>query len=82
MARNQSSFAKRQREQERQRKRENKIKQRKERRVQKGATPPRDEDGVDPDLAHIVPGPQPKPWDDDPPGPENDAPDRDDEPDV
>ena len=67
MGRNQATFAKRQREQERQRKRADKIKQRKERRLEKDAAGPRDDDGVDPDLAHIVPGPQPKPWDDDEP---------------
>ena len=69
MARNQATFAKRQREQDRQRKRAQKLKGRQERRFRKEAAGPRDEDGVDPDVAHIVPGPQPKPWDDDDPAP-------------
>lgn len=65
MGRNQATFAKRQREQERQRKRANKAKARQERRYQKEMAAPSNDDGVDPDVAHIVPGPQPKPWDDD-----------------
>jgi hypothetical protein len=61
MGRNPSQFAKLERERERARKREERAQRRSERREQKkeaGSAPP----GEDPDLAGIVPGPQPHPW--------------------
>ncbi len=57
------SFLKRQKELARKQKNEDKRKRAEERKSDKGTrgdTP----DGVDPDIAGIVPGPQPRPWDD------------------
>ncbi len=65
MARNPSTFAKRQREQERQRKRASRLKRREARRIEKPVGVQSNDPDFDPDLAGIVPGPQPKPWDDD-----------------
>jgi hypothetical protein len=63
MARNPSSFAKRQRELARQQKRKEKALRQKERRMRKQTSPDGDSaDGIDPDIAGIVPGPQPLPW--------------------
>ena len=78
MARNPSRFAKMQRERERQRRRAERAQRKAERRDQKpdelkGA----DDAQLDPDIAHIVPGPQPKPWDDEL-DPADDAADRPD----
>lgn len=62
MGRNPSSFAKRQRERERQRKRAEKAARRRERR-ERGDDDSGDADnGIDPDIAGIVPGPQPHPF--------------------
>jgi hypothetical protein len=61
VGRNPSSFAKRQRERERQRKRAEKAARRAERRERDNDGPDTD-DGVDPDIAGIVPGPQPHPF--------------------
>lgn len=56
---NPSSFAKRQREIQRQRKKAEKQRRRAEKKRMGGPDSP---DGVDPDIAGIVPGPQPQPW--------------------
>lgn len=55
--------AKRAREQRRLERGAAKQQARAERKVQKAARP-RAEDGVDPDIAHIIPGEQPRPADD------------------
>ena len=54
------SMNKRQKEQRRLEQR--KEKEEKKRRRQEEPARPRAEDGVDPDIAHIVPGPQPLPY--------------------
>ncbi|HEY2406541.1 MAG TPA: hypothetical protein VGM29_14140 [Polyangiaceae bacterium] len=54
-----TSFAKRQKEKERQDRQRDKEKKREERRQQAPKTKP--EDGEDPDIAGIIPGPQPIP---------------------
>lgn len=61
MGSNPSSFAKRQRERERQRKRQEKAARRAARR-ERAAEGSDSQDGVDPDLAGIKPGPQPHPF--------------------
>jgi hypothetical protein len=53
-----TSFLKRLKERQRQEKQRDKLLKKEERRRQRAARPP-GEDGVDPDLAGIVPGPQP-----------------------
>ena len=59
-ANNRPSISKRQRELSRQRKKREKAAKRAERRADR---PDRDDQaGVDPDIAHIVPGPQPHPF--------------------
>ena len=69
MGRNPSSYAKRQRERERQRKRAEKAARRRERRERNADDDTDVDDGVDPDIADIVPGPQPHPFlDEDKPG--------------
>ena len=62
MPRNPASFAKRQRELARQRKRAEKSRRREERRDRRPADGDQVSD-VDPDIAGIIPGPQPKPED-------------------
>ena len=57
-----TSFNKRNKEKKRQEKRLEKEQRRKERAEEKGQRGPL-EDGVDPDIAGIVPGPQPIPED-------------------
>jgi len=52
------SFAKRQKERARQDKQREKLEQRQQRRAEKSTHKPAP-DGVDPDIAGIVPGPQP-----------------------
>jgi hypothetical protein len=65
MARNRSAtFAKRTRERERQEKRKVKAEKRAQRRSEKEGRPDLPA-GVDPDIAGIVPGPQPSQLDDD-----------------
>ena len=53
--------SKRQKELARREKRKEKDAQKAERKKEKAARPPRDVSGVDPDIAHIIPGPQPLP---------------------
>ncbi len=77
MARNPSSFAKRQREIQRQQKRVAKARKRTERRDRKGTVP--GETDEDPDIAGIVPGPQAQPWMNDF-DPDEDAVDEDSDP--
>ena len=61
MSRNPATFAKRQRELDKQEKRQEKARKRANRRsVQR----PDNASGEDPDIAGIVPGPQPSPWGD------------------
>jgi hypothetical protein len=62
MGRNPSQFAKIERERERARKRAARAERRSERREQKGRLVP-GATGEDPDIAGIVAGPQPHPWD-------------------
>ncbi|MBX3184877.1 MAG: hypothetical protein KIT72_16270 [Polyangiaceae bacterium] len=52
------TFAKRQRERERAERKQEKAVKRAERRAERDTATPTEE-GVDPDIAHIVPGPQP-----------------------
>ena len=52
------SYNKRRREKKRQERREAKLQRREERKFEKEGREPT-EDGEDPDIAHIVPGPQP-----------------------
>lgn len=67
MARSRPTILKRQREQARQEKRRDKAAKRAARNQQSRDRPSGEitVDEVDPDIAHIVPGPQPVPWDDD-----------------
>ena len=67
MARSRPTIMKRKREQARQEKRREKAAKRAERAQQGRDRPAGDMDlaDVDPDIAHIVHGPQPKPWDED-----------------
>jgi hypothetical protein len=53
------TFIKRQKERERQQRKQEKVVKREERKRVKAERPGRAEGGVDPDIAHIVPGPQP-----------------------
>jgi len=57
-----TSFSKRQRERERQERQKEKALKREERKKEKSDRPP-GEGGEDPDIAGIVPGPQPLPFD-------------------
>ena len=61
MNRARPSLQKREREKAKREKQQQKLARRSEVKTQK----PVDQGGGDPDLAGIVPGPQPKPWDDD-----------------
>lgn len=54
---------KRARERARQERQQEKLRRRDEAKARRANTP-NAADGVDPDIAGIVPGPQPKPWDD------------------
>jgi hypothetical protein len=54
---------KRQKEKQRQERQKEKEVKRQQRRDDKGNRPQTDPDGVDPDIADIVPGPQPLPLD-------------------
>jgi hypothetical protein len=53
------TFQKRQKERDRQQHQQDKVAKRAERKRLKATRPQRDEGGVDPDIADIVPGPQP-----------------------
>lgn len=53
------TFIKRQKERARQQRKQDKETKREERKREKADRPSRTESGVDPDIAHIVPGPQP-----------------------
>lgn len=66
MSNRNATFAKRQREQNQKDKAQQKAARREERRSTKEARPA-GEDDIDPDLIGIVPGPQPRPDDDDAP---------------
>ena len=63
MAAGRTTFTKRQRERTRARKKQEKKERRARRQAERDANGPLP-DGVDPDIAGIVPGPQPVPWDD------------------
>jgi hypothetical protein len=52
------TFIKRQKERDRQQRKQDKQAKREERKRVKDARPDRVEGGTDPDIAHIVPGPQ------------------------
>jgi len=54
-----TTFEKRRKEQERQERQRDKV-ERREKRKEKSAQTPRAADGEDPDIAHIVAGPQPE----------------------
>lgn len=56
------TFAKRQRELKKQRAKQDKLAERARRRAEKADTPDAPQDEEDPDIAGIVPGPQPLPW--------------------
>jgi hypothetical protein len=58
------TFAKRQRELKKQRAKQDKLADRARRRAEKADSPDTPEGEIDPDIAGIVPGPQPLPWDD------------------
>lgn len=66
MNRSRPSLQKRDREKAKREKQQQKIARRAEAKTRKPGSA--DAGGGDPDLAGIVPGPQPKPWDDDEPG--------------
>ncbi len=53
------TFSKRQKERDRQQRKQEKMARREQRKHEKAARPSRLEGGVDPDIAHIIPGPQP-----------------------
>ncbi|HSP81675.1 MAG TPA: hypothetical protein VLQ93_24360 [Myxococcaceae bacterium] len=53
------TFSKRQKERERQQRKQEKVARREQRKQEKAARPNRAECSVDPDIAHIIPGPQP-----------------------
>jgi len=55
------TFSKRQRERQRDRKKQEKAERRARRRAERGAQTDTSSGG-DPDIDHIVPGPQPVPW--------------------
>jgi hypothetical protein len=56
---------KRARERAKQERQQEKTRRREEARVRRANTPQQDNSAdVDPDIAHIVPGPQPSPWGD------------------
>ena len=55
-----TTFEKRRKEQERQERQRDKVERREKRKEKSAQTTPRDADGVDPDIAHIVAGPQPE----------------------
>jgi hypothetical protein len=59
------TFAKRQREMDRDRKKRDKADKRVQRKTERDDRPDGDSE-EDPDIAGIVPGPQPLPWDDEP----------------
>ena len=61
MAGDRHSFSKRKRELERQRKKKEKAERRRQRKTDRDGGDGSD-DAVDPDIAHIVPGPQAQPW--------------------
>jgi len=58
------TFSKRQKEQARAERARRKSEKRAERQAEK-ENRPRPGAGEDPDIAHIVPGPQPRPWEED-----------------
>ncbi len=53
------TFIKRQKERARQQRNQDKVLRREERKREKAERPSRADSAVDPDIAHIVPGPQP-----------------------
>jgi len=55
---------KRARERARQERQQEKLRRRDEAKVRRANTPADETAGEDPDIAGIVPGPQPRPWDD------------------
>jgi hypothetical protein len=57
------TFTKRQKEQARAEKNKKKEEKREQRKFEKESRGPEDTRGVDPDIAHIIPGPQPLPYD-------------------
>lgn len=57
------TLGKRERERAKQEKQRQKEARRQEAKVRRAQAPPRSP-GEDPDIAGIIPGPQPKPWDD------------------
>ncbi|MGE0322711.1 MAG: hypothetical protein AB7S68_10425 [Polyangiaceae bacterium] len=57
--RTKNTFAKRQREREKAERKREKAQRREHRRLDSGSTDAEPPAGVDPDIAHIVPGPQP-----------------------
>ena len=61
MATGRTTFTKRQRERARARKKQEKLERRARRKAEKEASGPI-ADGEDPDIAGIIPGPQPLPW--------------------
>jgi hypothetical protein len=56
---------KRARERAKQERQQEKSRRREEARMRKGSHPQAASPGEDPDIAGIIPGPQPKPWNDD-----------------
>ncbi len=56
-----TTMSKRQKELARQQHKKEKAERANQRKAEKAAQGPRDPDGIDPDIAHIVPGPQPIP---------------------
>jgi hypothetical protein len=58
-----TTVQKRNKEKNRQEKQQEKAAKRRERKIEKENRPP-PAPGVDPDIADIVPGPQPHPWND------------------
>jgi hypothetical protein len=59
-----TTFSKRQRERDKQDRKRAKADRRAERKVERSQKSDSPDEGVDPDIAHIVPGPQPIPDDD------------------
>lgn len=57
-----TTFLKRSKEKMRQEKQKDKALEREQRKQERKAAPPRQPGDVDPDIAHIIPGPQPIDW--------------------
>ena len=58
-AKNKATFTKRERERQRQQQRQEKATKRQQRQAEKRERPPVESGGEDPDIAGIIPGPQP-----------------------